>query len=40
MALPDLDLAFAVDDALATGLLNETGPLADPCQMPITGRHD
>ena len=30
MALPDLDLAFAVDDALATGLLNETGPLADP----------
>jgi probable rRNA maturation factor len=30
MALPDLDLAFAVDDALATELLNETGPLADP----------
>jgi len=30
MALPDLDLAFAVDDDLAEGLLNEAGPLADP----------
>lgn len=30
MALPDLDLAFAVDDDLAEGLLNGAGPLADP----------
>ena len=30
MSLPDLDLAFEVDDDLEPGLLSAAGPLADP----------